>query len=85
MRYAAGRGRVAVAVPTGQHKSTLIALFLATLELTRHHGVLAEQVGCDGPMWLTAGEGFPEELHVAEIDNLSADRVEMSNLPVRPR
>ena len=28
----------------GQHKSALVGLFLATLELTRHHGVLAEQI-----------------------------------------
>lgn len=68
-----------------QHKSTLIAMFLATLELTRHHGVLADQTGCDGPMWLTAGEGFPDDLEVAEIDNLSHAQVAMSNLPIRPR
>ena len=69
----------------GQHKSALVGLFLATLELTRHHGVRAEQVGHDGPMWLTAGNDFSQSLEVAEVDNLRDDQVAMSNLPVRPR
>jgi segregation and condensation protein A len=69
----------------GMHKSTLVAMFLATLELTRHHGVHAEQDGCDGPMWLTAGEAFPQELDVAEVDNVSANKIEQSNMPLRMR
>jgi segregation and condensation protein A len=69
----------------GQHKSALVGMFLAALELTRHHGVLAEQSGLDGPMWLTAGQGFSPELDVAEIENVSRDAVEQSNLPIRPR
>jgi segregation and condensation protein A len=69
----------------GMHKSTLVALFLASLELTRHHGVVAEQDGCDGPMWLKAGEAFVDTLVVAEVENLSHDQFANSNLPVRPR
>ncbi len=69
----------------GMHKSTLVAMFLATLELTRHHGVHAEQDGCDGPMWLTPGEAFTTELDVAEVDNMSANKIEQSNMPVRLR
>jgi len=69
----------------GQHKSTLVGMFLATLELTRHHGVLAQQIGLDGPMWLTASEAFSEKLDVAEIDNVRHEAVLPSNLPVRPR
>lgn len=69
----------------GQHKSTLVGMFLATLELTRHHGVLAKQIGLDGPMWLSAGDDFPDKLNVAEIDNVRHEAVLQSNLPVRPR
>ena len=69
----------------GSHKSALVGMFLATLELTRHHGVRAEQVGHDGPMWLTAGGDFAEKLDVAQIDNVRDEQVKMLNLPVRPR
>jgi segregation and condensation protein A len=69
----------------GMHKSTLVAMFLATLELTRHHGVHAEQDGCDGPVWLTASEAFQNELDVAEVENMSSNKMEQSNMPVRLR
>lgn len=69
----------------GQHKSTLVAMFLATLELTRHHGVEAKQDGCDGPMWLSAGAAFHESLNVVAVENLRTDQIEQSNLPMRPR
>lgn len=71
--------------PMRAHKSTLVAMFLATLELTRHHGVMAEQ-GYDGTsIYLVRGERFTEALDVAEVDNLAAAAIENSNLPVRPR
>ncbi|MFM8402035.1 MAG: chromosome segregation protein ScpA, partial [Pirellula sp.] len=49
---------------TGMHKSALIATFLATLELTRYHGVHATQRDADGALILQRGESFPEELFV---------------------
>lgn len=69
----------------GHHKSTLVGMFLATLELTRHHGVRAEQDGNDGPMWLMPGSDFIDELAVAEVDNLRDNQIQISNLPFRPR
>ncbi|MCY2976415.1 MAG: ScpA family protein [Planctomycetota bacterium] len=69
----------------GQHKSALVGMFLATLELTRHHGLRAEQTGTDGPMWLTPGPDFSPSLDIAEIDNLRDEQVKLSNLPMRPR
>ena len=36
----------------GMHKSTLIGMFLAILELVRHHGVRAEQDELFGEIWL---------------------------------
>jgi segregation and condensation protein A len=44
----------------GMHKSALIATFLATLELTRYHGVQAVQGELDGGLVLQRGEGFSE-------------------------
>jgi chromatin segregation and condensation protein Rec8/ScpA/Scc1 (kleisin family) len=40
------------------HKSTLVAMFLATLELTRHHGVTTQQSAPKQPLYLLAGKGF---------------------------
>ena len=51
---------------TGMHKSALIATFLATLELTRYHGVHATQRDADGALILQRGESFPEELFADE-------------------
>lgn len=69
----------------GMHKSALVAMFLATLELTRHHGLLAVQPTAEGPLWLTRGPAFQEELAVAQVDSLRQELVENSNMPVRPR
>lgn len=70
---------------TGMHKSTLVAMFLATLELTRHYGLTTEQHDAGHPLYLLAGENFQRELDVHKIDNMSFDRVSHSNLPVTPR
>ena len=69
----------------GQHKSTLVGLFLATLELTRHHGVHVSQVVADGPLMLSAGEDIAEQLQVSVVDNMLADQLEKSNFAYRPR
>jgi segregation and condensation protein A len=69
----------------GMHKSALVATFLATLEMTRHHGLAAIQETPDGPVFLQAGPDFPEELKVAEVDNLGRGIIENSNMPVIPR
>lgn len=42
----------------GMHKSALVAIFLATLELTRHHGVTTQQLAPQQPLYLLAGKGF---------------------------
>ncbi len=69
----------------GQHKSTLVGLFLATLELTRHHGLDVRQVGVDGPLLLLAGDRFKADLEVAEIDNMLSEQLSNSNFAYRPR
>jgi segregation and condensation protein A len=38
----------------GMHKSKLIGMFLAVLELVRHHGVRAQQDDPDGELWIYA-------------------------------
>ena len=67
------------------HKSTLVAMFLATLELTRHHGLLAQQDDESGLIWLHAGEDFSASLDVAEVDNLSHEKMASSNMQIPGR
>lgn len=67
------------------HKSSLVAMFLATLELTRHYGLKTEQSQPGLPLYLVADEHFARELDVHRIENLSFDQVANSNMPVNPR
>lgn len=69
----------------GQHKSTLVGLFLATLELTRHHGLQVRQIGYDGPLILSAGETFKSELEISGTDHVSIDQLNAANFSYRPR
>jgi segregation and condensation protein A len=47
------------------HKSALIGMFMATLELTRHHGVVTEQAGSGHPLFLVAGQHFQTSLDLS--------------------
>lgn len=67
------------------HKSTLVALFLATLELTRHYGLTTQQDEPCRPLYLTAGPEFVRNLEVHEVDNLSSQQAARSNLPTALR
>lgn len=51
------RGRIAFSqlFQPGMHKSSLVGMFLAVLELIRHHGVQAEQATTFGEIWLLPG------------------------------
>ena len=51
----------------GMHKSALVAMFLATLEMTRHHGLQAIQETADGPLYLAAGPDFVAELDIPQL------------------
>jgi len=69
----------------GMHKSSLIGLFLAMLELTRHHGCVAEQAENGHDVVLVRGPHFSSQLNVNEVDNYDSQKMEASNLPVRGR
>ncbi|RMF40165.1 MAG: segregation/condensation protein A [Planctomycetota bacterium] len=69
----------------GMHKSALVAMFLATLELTRHYGLATDQRDACQPLYLVPGPAFQRELDVQKIDNLTFEQVAKSNLPTTPR
>jgi len=52
----------------GIHKSTAIGLFLAIMELVRHHGVLAEQPDLFGEIWVLPGEKTGVTLDLSSAD-----------------
>jgi segregation and condensation protein A len=67
------------------HKSALVGLFLATLEMTRYHGLSAVQTESDGPLWLEKGSTFPAELDIVEVEGAGAAAIEHAPIPFRPR
>lgn len=69
----------------GMHKSALIGMFLAMLELTRHHGLRAEQDPQSGDIRIVRSAAFSDQLQVHEVDNYDAAAMKASNLPVHGR
>ena len=58
----------------GMHKSSLIGMFLAILELVRHHGVRAEQDDLYGEIWVLPGEQPPAAIDASSVDNYEGNR-----------
>lgn len=53
----------------GMHKSAMVGIFLAVLELTRHHNVLAQQSDLHSEIMVIPNTGFRDELDVSNIDD----------------
>ena len=51
------------------HRSTLVGLFLATLELVRHHGVHLEQGELFDEIWILPGETTAEALDFSGVES----------------
>ena len=71
-------------VSGGVHKSSVIGWFLATLELTRHHGAAVEQDE-NGDIVIVRTANYSDELNVDEIDNYDDDELDAANMPGRGR
>ena len=57
----------------GMHKSSMVGVFLAVLELCRHHSVMTEQTNEHGEIWIVPGEDFNQELDLSNIDTYEGD------------
>ena len=66
----------------GMHKSAMVGVFLAVLELARHHSVRAEQSELHGEIKIVAGETFQEEIDLSNVDTYDVKSVDPSSLPV---
>jgi segregation and condensation protein A len=67
----ADRGQLSISdlFDSRMHKSTLVSMFLAVLELVRHHKVRAEQNELFGEIWLMPSLEPAEPLDLTRIDN----------------
>jgi segregation and condensation protein A len=66
----ADRGRLPISelfLP-GMHKSQMIGIFLAVLELVRHHNVHCDQNDLFGEMWLVASGNLTASIDTTNID-----------------
>src|SRR5205814_6405907 len=52
----------------GMHKSAIVGVFLAVLELVRHHGVRTEQNDLHSEIWIVPGEGFDPSKEIVAGD-----------------
>lgn len=50
------------------HKSGMIGVFLAILELARHHGIVTKQDELHGEIWIYPGESFKRDLDLSDAD-----------------
>ena len=71
-------------VDSGIHKSAVIGWFLATLELTRHHGAAVEEDEFGDIVIVKTGD-YSKDLSVNEVDNYGNDGMIATNLPNQPR
>jgi segregation and condensation protein A len=62
-----GRIGITQTLRAGMRKSTVIGIFLAVLELVRHHSVEAEQEDAQGEIWVKPGPKFSSMLELAEL------------------
>jgi segregation and condensation protein A len=67
------------------HKSAIVGVFLAILELVRHHSVRAEQDNLHGEIRIVAGEGFDPSKEITATDEYAGRKPLAEDLPVRPR
>jgi segregation and condensation protein A len=70
------RGRLAFSelFEAGMHKSTLVSIFLAMLELVRHDHVRVEQGDLFGEIWLLPGRESAGPLDLSEVDEYEGAR-----------
>jgi len=67
-----GRASFSEMFVPGMHKSAMIGVFLAILELVRHHSVLTEQPDLHGEIWVMPGQQFADGSRWGEVDQYGA-------------
>lgn len=70
---------------TGSHKTSLIGVFLAILELVRHHSVRTDQADGHGEIWILPGTRFDPDLNLSNVDEYAARQAAEDDRPPQPR
>jgi segregation and condensation protein A len=80
-----GRAAFSEMFEPGMHKSAIVGVFLAVLELVRHHAVIAEQPAGDGDIWIVPGDGFDPTREIVAGDNYEQRKPVLEDMPLNPR
>ncbi len=80
-----GEGGVTISdlFSAGMHKSALIGVFLAILELVRHRHVRAEQHKLHGEIWVMPGDEFSKSLDSTDVDHYQQSPPDVGNPSTR--
>jgi len=62
----------------GMHKSAIVGVFLAILELARHHGIRTEQNDLHGEIWVVPGEQFDPGKEIVQTDEYGSQSANSS-------
>jgi len=69
----------------GMHKSAMIGVFLAILELVRHHSVQTEQEDLQSEIRIVPAENFNQLADFSQVDTYQGRAFKHDDLPVKPR
>ena len=69
----------------GMHKSAMIGVFLAVLELARHHSVRTQQDQLHGEIWLVPDTDFSPDADFSKADSYGERAINEDDLPSKPR
>ena len=69
----------------GMHKSAMIGVFLAVLELARHHSVRTQQDELHGEIWLIPDKDFSADADFSNADSYGSRTINEDELPSKPR
>ena len=67
-----GKANLSQWFQSGMHKSAMIGVFLAILELVRHHNVWTRQDDLHGEIWLLPGKDFDGKAEFSNVDEYGA-------------
>jgi len=76
---ARGEATMSGLLQPGMHKMAMIGVFLAILELTRHHGVRTEQQHLHGEILILPSETFRPDADFSNVDNYGTKTPQANN------
>ena len=72
----AGQTRISELFHPGMHKSTMVGVFLAILELVRHHSIQASQEGVHGEIEVLPGRRFDQPIDAGAVEQYDSSQID---------